>query len=643
MERMQGGKPMSGNKTGKNGFASAKNPVFMIVVALALCIVSGLGGRLVKSGAGSIAIKELYWETPSGLMQSAQLYIPSNATAAEPSPGIVVTHGWQDGKDMQESHFIELSRRGYVVLSIDMYGHGDSGNVPDNSWWDDRYGGNGVYDGVKLLAALPYVDSGKIGISGHSNGAYASNVAVMLDNKAQTPLIAAVFLESNDAYYSHTPYYGDFYHGEDTNYTNVYGNRDVGISAAKYDEIMHRVRYEDGTVTSPGDFINQGIAQSFLHFGRESAQFERRDANTIYTETINGKEAFRVIYTPPILHAWGIISARLTSLAICFFQESIPAPNPIAPAHQIWQWKTVFGIIGIVGLFIFFVNFILAMLNTRFFGELRATGPVYAAEATKKGKVRFWRGMIISAIISSVAFFICFLAGALFRPAFFNQMQTYILGLWSVVSGLVALLFMRINYKRYSKANGLNLREQGVILSRAKLLKTILLGLLTAIAAYTIVFLSGYFFGTDFRFWILLKFRPFDSVKFAEIIKFLPFFLVYYVTNSVAVNVFNYIRIGKKEWVNTAIVSIFNAMGPALLVIFLYTYFFSTGLMPTDGLAWGLSSPVFWVYSLLVILPLSAVLSRIVYKATRNPYIHAIAYAAIITVMQCTNTLTTTF
>lgn len=137
------------------------------------------------------------------------------------------------------------------------------------------------------------------------------------------------------------------------------------------------------------------------------------------------------------------------------------------------------------------------------------------------------------------------------------------------------------------------------------------------------------------------KLRPFASAKFIEILKFFSFFLVYYAMNSMAVNVFNYIRIGKREWVNIAVPAVFNAMGPILLIVFLYSCFLSTGLMPTDGLAWGLSSPVFWVYSLLVILPLSAVLSRMIYKATRNPYIHAIAFALVITVMQCTNTLTT--
>jgi isoprenylcysteine carboxyl methyltransferase (ICMT) family protein YpbQ len=42
----------------------------------------------------------------------------------------------------------------------------------------------------------------------------------------------------------------------------------------------------------------------------------------------------------------------------------------------------------------------------------------------------------------------------------------------------------------------------------------------------------------------------------------------------------------------------------------------------------------------VVILPVFAVISRILYKTTKNPYLAGIIMALIITVMSCTNTLT---
>ncbi len=47
-----------------------------------------------------------------------------------------------------------------------------------------------------------------------------------------------------------------------------------------------------------------------------------------------------------------------------------------------------------------------------------------------------------------------------------------------------------------------------------------------------------------------------------------------------------------------------------------------------------------WLFPFLVILPFSAVLSRKLYKATRNPYLGALIMALTIAVIACTNTLT---
>jgi pimeloyl-ACP methyl ester carboxylesterase len=619
---------------------SVKNPAFMLAVALLVCFISAFGASLIKSGGGSISVKQLKWETPSGHMQAAQLFIPKNATGKNPAPAIVVTHGWSNTNEMQAPNYIEFSRRGYVVLAIDMYGHGDSDNVPIDSWWNDNNGGNGVYDGVKLLATLPYIDASQIGITGHSNGAYASNIAVLLDNETAKPLISSVLLAANDAYYSNTPYYMAYYDGSDKQYTNRYGNRNVGLIAAKHDEIFHRIKYMDGTLTTPNDFIDQPTAQSFLNFGRNPTGLEKRDSYRMYTENIDGKDAIRVIYNPDMVHPWGILSSRLASYGVEFFQKAIPAPNPIASTNQIWQWKVFFETIGIIGFFMFFVNFIAVMLKTRFFGVLNARKPTLPSEATRRGKVWLWVGLSVNAIFAAISYPVIFIVGNLYQPTFFNQQQPWVLALWSLFCGLFTLFVLFLNYRGYAKANGLNLREQGVILSKDKLLKTVLLGVLAAASTYSIVFLTTYFFKTDFRIWFIFTFRAFDAIKFAEILKFLPFFLIFYVANSIAMNAFNFIKIGKKEWINTLLMAIFNTSGPIFVLVIFYSYFFATGLMPTDYLACGVGSMCFWIYAIVVILPLVTVLSRIIYKHTRNPYLPGIAFSIIIVTMLCTNALT---
>jgi pimeloyl-ACP methyl ester carboxylesterase len=615
----------------------------MLVIALLICLISAAGSSVVKSEGGAVTVEQLKWETPSGLMQAAELYIPKAATNETPAPAIVVVHGWSSTLEMQAPNAVELSRRGYVVLDIDMFGHGDSSDVPINSWWNDEYDANGVYDGVKMLATVPFVDTSKIGIEGHSNGCYASNIAVVEDNKTAKPLISSVFLESCDPIYTSTPYtqyYASYFNAADTAFANVYGNRSVGLVAAKYDEVVDRIHYPNGTLTKPADYINQPQAQSFLNFGKDPTGLEKRNSDTMYTENIDGKDAVRVVDTPNVDHPWGIMDSDVVNDCVAFFQKTILVPNPIAPDNQIWQWKDFFETIGIIGFFMFFVNFILVLLKTRFFGVLKAQESVLPAEATRKGKKWLWGGLITSVIVSAVSYPVIYVVSILTQPAFFNQEQPYVLGVWSVFMGLVTLLILFLNYRRYSKANGLNLREQGVFLSKDKIWKTILLGVLTAACTYFIVFLTNYFFGTDFRFWFFFTLRAFDAVKFSEILKFLPFFVFFFVINSIAMNVFNFIKIGKKEWVNTLLMAIFNTLGPILVLVVFYSYFISNGLMPTDSLKWGLGSIVFWLYPTVAVLPLATVLSRIIYKATRNPYLPSIAFSLIITIMLCTNDLT---
>lgn len=628
----------SGRASEIRKFFKVKSPSFLLVVSLLICLVSAWGSLAIKSDGGSVTIKQLKWETPSGHMQSAQLLIPDGATKAAPAPAVVVTHGWNSAKEVMTPNYVELSRRGYVVLDIDMYGHGDSDDIAENTWFDDDNGANGVYDGVRMLATLPYVNSSQIGVVGHSNGAYACNIAVLLDNKAQQHLISAVFLECNDALYTDEGLYARYYDGADKNFSNVYGSRDVGMIAAKYDECFHRILYPDGTLSAPRDYINQPVAQSFLYFGVNPDGLEKRNAGTIYTENINGTNAVRIVYTPTLIHCWAFMSSNVTGDCISFFQKSLPAPKPLASGNQTYQWKIFFEAIGVVGFFMFLVNFILVMLKTKFFGVLKADKEVQLREVDRKGKSWLWWGLSLSALFSAISFPIVWALGQLLEPAFFTQNQSWVMGLWSLLSGLFTLLILRLNYRKYAKARGLNLREEGVFLSRDKLGKSILLGVLAAVCTYALVFVANYIFTTDYRFWEI-AFRPFDANKLVDVLKFMLFFVAFYVINSIAMNVFNYIKIGKREWVNTLIMCIFNILGVLILIVIFYSCFLSTGLLPTDHLSWGVGTLVMWVYPVVFLLPIATVINRIIYKHTRNPYISSIAYALIVTTMTCTFTL----
>lgn len=103
-----------------------RNAIRWMIVALALCLLGMIGASLVQSSGGKVAVRDLRWETTHGRTMSGLLFIPEGVSAKNPVPGIVVSHGMYNNREMQDLNFVELSRRGFVVLSMDMYSHGNS-------------------------------------------------------------------------------------------------------------------------------------------------------------------------------------------------------------------------------------------------------------------------------------------------------------------------------------------------------------------------------------------------------------------------------------------------------------------------------------------------------------------------------------
>jgi pimeloyl-ACP methyl ester carboxylesterase len=604
---------------------------FWLVLSLALCLISAVGASIVQTSGGAVKEKYISWTTESGLTMSAILMTPDGASADEKRPAIVLAHGWWNEKEMQDSNYVELARRGFVVLSIDMYGHGSSSALKEGT---EKNAATGMYDAVKYIATLPYVDTAKIGISGHSNGARAANWAIPLDDAAPEQLITSVYLVDND------PIYTD----DKGQFVNYYGNRDVGVQADQYDEFFFRSRTETGEVaTNPRDYITTPNAQSFLNFGADAAGTTARNSLTTYTQTVDGREAIRRIDNPAQTHPWGPFSAQQVTNVLNFFDESLGTPNPIAFGSQIWQLKEGFNALGLIAFAMFLVAFTKALLRTRSFAGLRVEQAGTLAPRDRKGLAWFWGGLAVSALFSGFSYIFLSQMKSLSTvtnvgaPPLIPQGAVFFIGLWAAINGLAAVIIMIVSYQLYGKRAGVTMRGIGVLPGWKKFWQGILLGLIVVVVAFGIVFVLGYFFNTDFRLWVL-AIPTFTSDKVLIALLYLPYFLVYFLANSVAVNSFNRFTLGGKEWLNTAVLALFNGLAPIILVIAQYTHFFVTGALIT-GFG-GIDS--IWLFPIVVILPVAAVISRKIYRSTNNPYIGGFIMAAAVTMISVSNTLTFT-
>jgi hypothetical protein len=93
--------------------------------------------------------------------------------------------------------------------------------------------------------------------------------------------------------------------------------------------------------------------------------------------------------------------------------------------------------------------------------------------------------------------------------------------------------------------------------------------------------------------------------------------------------------------VNTTILAVANGLAPIVLIIIQYITFRIRGEMffISPGFPMGPIGGI-WLFPMVVILPLAAVISRKIYRVTKNPYLPGLITGTIMVIISCTNTLT---
>lgn len=606
-----------------------KDAKIWLCIALVGLAISMIGANLVQTSGGRVDMRHIVFETNFGHM-SGWLFVPDGVSAENPAPAIITSHGMFNNRAMQDLNFVELSRRGFVVFAMDMFSHGDSGHVVATPAILQS-----MNEAVLMISRLNYVDTSRIGITGHSLGGMSSNIAVTIDNGRETRLISAVLINSANAIWA-----------VEGNFVNIYGNRHVGVVAPQYEEFFMLDIDAAGNVTAPRYFINHNNAQSFLHFGRNPEGLPRRTAETLYRELIDGQQAIRVIYNPAIIHPWAHFSSQATYGTIEFFEAALGAPNSIAPSNQVWQWKVFFNTLGLISIFIFIVSFVTLMVFTKPFESLRAKEIVEPSKTNTTGKIWFFAFMTAGAVFATLIYLPVLSATDAFRHTTesFRQTQGFGIGTWAVLNGLFGLVLMAVYYFAYGKKAGFSLSDRGIIISLKNLGKTLLLAALSLTAFFGILFFANYFFMVDFRIWVVAL-RPFQAATLLyALVPYMLFIVIFFVANSISATSFNYNDVGGKKCINMLIFSVINVLPAVILISIQYFHFLSTGFLFFGDHAAGAQGPyhmfVVWLFPFLAILTATPVIARKIYMVTNNPYLPGIINGVIVTMMAAANTLT---
>lgn len=86
--------------------------VFSLLLTL---FFTALSGALLRD-FGKISISTVNLSTLNGNQVSARIFKPHSATAENPAPAVILTHGLTVNKESYSQYGLELARRGFVVI-----------------------------------------------------------------------------------------------------------------------------------------------------------------------------------------------------------------------------------------------------------------------------------------------------------------------------------------------------------------------------------------------------------------------------------------------------------------------------------------------------------------------------------------------
>jgi len=103
-----------------------KKSTVALLISLAVLVVVSLLNWGVVTSWGKVRITNITMAGDDGKEYTALLYTPKTATNANPAPAYLCLHGYSGNARNHESWAMEYAKRGFVVLSVDNYGSGDS-------------------------------------------------------------------------------------------------------------------------------------------------------------------------------------------------------------------------------------------------------------------------------------------------------------------------------------------------------------------------------------------------------------------------------------------------------------------------------------------------------------------------------------
>lgn len=453
-----------------------------LALTLAVLLIATVLLWGVSSNWGSVIIKRYTLATSDGKEVSGVLYIPNTATTENPAPCVINMHGRANTAHVCDTWALEEARRGYVVLSLDLFGCGES-DLLDGGSNKSYYKYPEVW--YNYLKDLDFIIPDQFVYVGFSMGnlpAYSmaerhpdttiGNIQVFNfrapSKDCQTNL--CVIKAQSDQY----------------NYGNV-GDLDVYEAA---------------------------IADAF---GLDSASDLERDR--LYG-SFEEHTARKYVFAPKALHQSGGIDFNVISALLTFLDQCAPMPNYIAPTSLVWGFQQVLTLI----CYVFTVALLLAtgnlLLQIPYFGK--AICVPLQKNRCKRG-VSLIQNIGISILIPTCTFITFSTWGmSLFdkNPVFKAKNFNGII-FWLFLNTLITICIMAYNHKKDTMhGEKLGLAEYVLVgegedaIPLHRVAKAFTVAAITVFVVFSWLAIVDAIFGVNYQFWILGIFSRVNVKRF---------------------------------------------------------------------------------------------------------------------------------
>jgi hypothetical protein len=565
------------------------------MIALILMLGGSLLGSFINTGAGAATVKDVKIRGTDGYIISAYLYTPKTASPDKPAPGILMFHGLNNQKNYMSNTALEFARRGYVVLSADMTGHGLSNGANG----ENGYGG---IEALNYLLSQSVVDKSNVGLVGMSQGGFGP---VTIAANAMPDAYKSIFYMESEC--------------------SAPGSPDISPCVN-----LKNIAFNIGTVTELAGMVLVGSGPQVTTSPVVQPVFNTEEpinVGQVYGSIADGTA--RILYQPWENHPGSTDAPAAIGNAIDWMQQTLEGGTGLAPAKQIWGWKLFGTAIALLGAFLFLFPMGSLLLESTYFKSLAETVPEYKGF---KGT-----GWVIAALITTAlgpllyvwVFQNMFFAAWVTPNSLWPQNFTNIYMVWSVLVGVIAIALILVNHFVFTKKQGATAANYGLTTSGMgvewnKIWKALLLAILVLLPVYVILVFTTSVLKMDFRAWVVAL-MPMTSTRFSAFLGYLIPFAIYFVPQGILFAGFLRVNNGKaslaREMITNAIVLTLGAV-VWLLLFYVPIMVQAPLIIKGSGMLGPLAAGMGAIYyiPLVVLWPLVACLYTYFFRKTGRVY-----------------------